>query len=138
MSQRKTRKRKGGFALAETIIALVVILLVSAAALTLVLTSIQVKTHAVTETEARGFASDVWECFKASNNEEQFLSNVEFALGSALPTDQNDAENAYRYIFDRFYAEITVDGVKLTVTATDHKGEEMLSISYEKTTGGWS
>jgi Tfp pilus assembly protein PilV len=132
------KRNKGGFALAETIIALAVILMVSAAALTMILSTLLVKAHGISDAEAYRFASDTWECFKVSDKDEQFLDNLKFAFGEELPTDRDVASNVYQYRFDRFDAKIEVDEgfTELSVTVTDKKGEEILSISYQKGTGG--
>ena len=137
MSKRNTLKRKRGFALAETVIALTVVLMVSAAALTMIMSSILVKTTSIIETEARGFASDALECFKVSDDHDAFKENLEFAVGKPL-TDRNDADpNAYQYVFDGFVANIKVnDDLTEFEIQLVNKNEEILAFTYRKGGGG--
>ena len=138
MSKRNTLKRKRGFALAETVIALTVVLMVSAAALTMIMSSILVKTTSIIETEARGFASDALECFKAADNKTEFENNLKFAMGVVeLDDNEKTDPNAYRYVFDGFVANIKVnDDLTEFEIQLNKKAEEILAFTYRKGGGG--
>ena len=137
MSKRGMLKRKRGFALAEAVIALTVVLMVSAAALTMIMSSILVKTTSVIETEARGFASDALECFKAADDKAEFEENLEFVLGAPLD-DKNADENAYQCVFDGFVANIEVNDAltEFEIRLVNKKAEEILAFAYRKGGGG--
>ena len=137
MSKRGMLRRKRGFALAEAVIALTAVLMVSAAALTMIMSSILVKTTSIIETEARGFASDVLECFKVADDKAEFAKNLEFALGEPL-TDRNAEDNEYQYVFDGFVANITVNETltDFEIQLVNKKAGEILAFTYRKGGGG--
>lgn len=134
MSKRGMLKRKRGFALAEAVIALTAVLMVSAAALTMIMSSILVKTTSVIETEARGFASDALECFKAAESKKEFEDNLEFVTG------RNTEDNEYQYVFDfdGFDANIEVNEAltEFEIRLLNKKDEEILAFTYRKGGGG--
>lgn len=70
-------ENKKGFSLAETVIALAVIVVVSITALTIVMSSIKNKVNIATKLDAQNFAYNTLECFKVSSDETDFKSLVE-------------------------------------------------------------
>lgn len=135
------QKRKGGFSLAEVVIALSVIVIVSVTSLSIVLSSMAAKAAAVDKTEAQSFASNVWECFQASENDAEFLSYVSFSEGVALGDGQTD-ENGYKvYTYhsekNTFTAQIKVkfpenERSDFSIDVTDKDGDSIVSFSYRK------
>ena len=83
---------KNGFSIAEVVIALSVIVIVSISALTIVFSSIVTKNSAINKAAAQNFANNVWESFKAAETEEEFLSLVNFAEEIEL-TESAPGEN---------------------------------------------
>lgn len=134
MSKNKMQKRNGGFSLTEAVIALAIVVIITVAALTVVMSSIVAKVNAVNKAEAQGFAQNVWECFKASEDEGEFVENVRFALGD----DTLEAQDIYEYESDRFNAKIEVDWnlATIEITVNGNKGEEIVSLNYNKAKGG--
>lgn len=65
-------KNKGGFSLVEVVVAMAIIVIVSATALTIALSSVNAKINAVNKTQAIYFADNVWECFKAADTKKEF------------------------------------------------------------------
>lgn len=127
----KFLKRKSGVGVAETIIALAVVTIVTVAAFSLVTSSILAKVSAINKTEGQNFAQDVWECFKVSENDSEFIENVKFATGVDF-TGSAD----YTYTSNRFNAEIDVDfgsePKTFSVNVTDEKDRDIVSFNYEK------
>lgn len=115
--------KKRGFSIVEVVISLTIIILVSFSALTIVLSSTNKRVEAINKTEGQNFASDILECFKASNGFSDFQNNVYFALGETAEntnwetkTDEEgkikwtlDKEGCYTYEKDgRYKAKITL------------------------------
>lgn len=136
-------KRKG-YSLVEVVIALSVIVVVSITALTIVLSSIATKTAAINKGEAQNFAENVWECFKVSNNEEDFLSNVSFATSAVLGEGQIDDSGYTVYTYQsEEYKFTAIINIKYSTTArsefaveiVDKDGDSIVSFTYEKGDG---
>lgn len=135
----KEKKRKSGFSIVEVVIALAVVVIVTASALSIVMAAISARVKTVNRSEAQNFAHNMWECFKASENGTEFESNVKFAYeGLELNKDPDD-ETKYTYTSDKnnFEATITVNflDAKSTfdIVVKDVKNdEEIVSFSYTK------
>ena len=128
--------KKNGYSLVEAVIALSVITIVSITAFSIMLSSISTKVSAINKTEAQNFASDILECFKASENEEEFLSLVDFAEDDI---SLEGGEGSYTYYSEKykFTANISVsypiDGrSELLVDVSDDDGENIISVPYKK------
>ncbi len=140
---REMRKRKGGFSIAEVVVALAVIVIVSTAGFSILQSSISAKVATVNETEAQSFADNVWECFKVSNDAEEFASHVFFATGITLTDPQTDGDVfTYSHTSEahNFTAQIKVRFPEaarseffIDVSETD--GDSIVSFSYRKGDG---
>lgn len=139
----KIRKNKG-FSIAEAVIALTVIVTVTATALTIAFSSVTTKINAANKTHAQCFADNMLECFKAAENEEEFLALASFAEEIELPAGSEDenGNTVYLYTHDNgsFTAEIklryaTGERDEFYLAITDKKGEEIVSFSYRKGDG---
>lgn len=140
----KNIKRKCGFTVVELIIALTVIVVVSITALTIVLSSVSAKVNANNKTEAQNFANGVWECFKVSDSEESFLSNVSFAMNAELGEGQIDDSGYTVYTYQsEEYKFTAIIKIKYLITArsefavelVDKNGASIVSFTYEKGDG---
>ena len=124
-------KKNRGFSIAETAIALAIIAIVTAAALTVVMASISARVKATNISEAQDFAHNMLECFKAADNIDEFENNVRFAEGLEWPDDETN----YEYTADnKFSADIKAncDDGNFSITVVDTKGEEIISFEYTK------
>ena len=133
-------KKKGGFVLAEVVIALSVILLVTVSALTIAIASVSARIKTVNESLACDFAENVLECFKAADNGEEFLANVKFAEGVTL-SDGAASGSGVSYIHNdekhKFKATVFVDfsgadRQRMNIEVTNDEGEALVSFSYVK------
>lgn len=127
------KRKKSGFTIVEAVIALTVIVLVSATALTIVLLSVSAKVVAVDKSQAQNFASDAWECFKASGTEEEFIENMRFAEGAELIF----AGGACKYTSEeyKFVAEITLNyevSRPIFEISVKYQDKELITFSYTK------
>ena len=148
MINKKTAlKRNGGFSIMEAVIALAVIVIVTVSALSIATSSLVAKTKLINRSQAQSFAQDVWECFKVSDDKDEFDANLIFAIDAIDAINTIDAidaidktlvydskSNSYRYNSKRFDAKIKIDNSfsELTVTVLDKNGKEIISLNYDK------
>ena len=142
MINKKTAlKRNGGFSIMEAVIALAVIVIVTVSALSIATSSLVAKTKLINRSQAQSFAQDVWECFKVSDDKNEFDANLTFAImenedgrdqGKGSDTVYDSESNSYRS--KRFDAKIKIDNSfsELTVTVIDKNGKEIISLNYDK------
>ena len=95
----KRIKRKNGFSLAEVVVALAIVAIVSVGALSIVSSSINSRVNAINRTQAQIFASNLIECFKASEDNEKFIEYAGEAVGINLEYDYN--KGYYTYISNK-------------------------------------
>ena len=81
MILRKAKNKKRGFTLAETVIALAIIAVVSVSSLSLILSAQKSTFAALEKQQAQLYAADIISCYRVSDSKQDFKSNVEFALG---------------------------------------------------------
>lgn len=127
------KHKKSGVSIVEAVIALTVIVLVCATALTIVLSSVSAKVAAVNKSRAQSFASDAFECFKVSDTEQEFIDNMSFAGGAELTfTDGFCKYTSPKY---KFTAEITLNyGAARPVfeISVKYQDKELIAFSYTK------
>ncbi len=123
--------KKKGFSLMEAVIALTVVVIVSFAALSLVLSSATAKVNAVNKSKAQYFAYDALECFKASESISDFESNMLFAADIEIKLDEN-GQFTYLSEENKFTAEITVIDNTFKIEVLDKNKKEIISFDYTK------
>lgn len=123
--------KKKGFSLVEAVIALSVVVIVSFAALSLVLSSTTTKANAVNKSKAQYFAYNALECFKASDDTTEFESNMLFAAGIEIKLDEN-GQCTYLSEENKFTATVTIDGNTFEITVLDKYDDEIISFDYTK------
>lgn len=129
----KIRSKKG-YSLVEAIIALAVVVVVSATALSISLSSLATKVRAVNRSYAQEFADNALECFKAADNYGEFENLVAYVEGAAL--DGEDGE--YKYVFEKknFVADIKVQFIEgrdtFEIKVRETNGLDIISFNYEK------
>ena len=124
---------KDGVSIAEVVIALSIIVVVSMTALTLVLSSFSVRSTLITRTQGINFADNAWECFKAADDADEFFELLVENVTGLTPTEDT------KYIYDGngFTAVITAnyDDARpyFDITVTESKdGDEIISFKYVK------
>lgn len=127
-------KNKRGYSLVEVVIALTVIVIVSISAISIMLSSITTKQHAINKSYAQNFADNVWECFKAADTEEDFIFLVGLSKDAEVSLI-NDTKYTYESTKNKFKAKITVaydSRPTLTIEVTESDGDKIISFKYTK------
>lgn len=138
MSDKRT---KNGYSIVEVVIALSVIIAVSISAITIALSSSAAKSNAIAIGKGIRFAENIKECFKAAQDEEEFISYVGFAEGIDLTKENLDSKGKTVYTCSSkdgdFSSLIAVSydtnaEAEISVTVTDNDGGEIVSFDYIK------
>ena len=134
-------KKKNGFSVVEVVIALAVVIIVSATALVITLYSISTKEGEINKNEAINFTENVLACFKTATaqaeDEEDFYQQLEdlvyFAEGAALEGDDGTytySPGIHKYTVG-LTAKFTEQGkATLHIYALDRKGNTIVSFDY--------
>ncbi len=121
------RSRKG-ISVAEVAVALVIITIISGAAISLVLNSVKVETNFVAATQTQTSAENVLECFRFSDNADTFLQALQTLDAYEFDSEQN------AYILTGKTVNVTVKASfapkKLEYTAVKSNGEEIYSYTF--------
>ena len=127
-------KRNSGFSIMETVVALAIIVLVTVAALSVVMAAISARVKVNNYSEAQDFAHNALECFKVADDNAEFENNLDFA-GYERENLSEANSNEYTYVAEnKFSADITANVTtgEFEITVEDNKGEEIISFSYTK------
>lgn len=144
------RRNKRGASLAEAVVAITVITIVSVAALSTILFSINAQRKVINYTEAQNFAASVYESFQATDDkfsniqdvQDSFVSNVEFAEGVKL-AEEGSKGDVYKYTYSsdthNFQAiiEVNFTNGKISINVIDADDSGSI-IQLEYTKGGQS
>lgn len=125
---KKLNKRNNrGFTLAESVLALAVISIVSVGALTLIISAQKSTISAAQKQQAQLFATDIIACYRVSNDDDgnTFAENVKFATGKDI-TNDNTIE-----LDGNLTAYLTTENNTLTVTVKTGE-KELTSLSFTK------
>ncbi len=126
-----------GFSIVEVVVAMAVIAIVTASALTITLLSLSSEKKAVELSRAQYFAADALEAFRAAEDQSAFESAMEFAGGYS--SFEKQGENTYIYKLENSGCTATVtveyadtDRPAFSLTVTDGGGKEILKRSFRK------
>ena len=126
------RNRKRGFTVVELVVALAVILIVSATAIGLVNTQNTIYLRTMQTTEATNMAENAIECFRfAGKNDESFEDLFE-KTGYDLQPETVDGATVYTVESNGMEVTITINGSTLDFLAVDGE-KEILRKSYTYT-----
>jgi len=133
---RKLFAKKEGYSLVELVIALTLIVLISVAGLSVVYTSAISTAKYTTYHEAQNFCDNVWECFKASSDDQQFAQNVAFISNVNLIVREEMSDyTRFEYDNGKYLVDIKVSFgtiCNIEVKATDDKGKEIVFFNFVK------
>ena len=128
---KKLNKRNNrGFTLAESVLALAVISIVSVGSLTLIISAQKSTISATQKQQAQLFAADIIACYRVSNDDDgnTFAENVKFATGKDITNDTIKLDG-------NLTAYLTTENNTLTVTVkTGDKPLTELSFTKGETT----
>ncbi|MBO5737317.1 MAG: type II secretion system protein [Clostridia bacterium] len=115
---------KRGFTLAESVLALAIISIVSVSTLSLILSAQRSTISAAQKQQAQLYAADIISCYRVSDTD-NFAENVKFALGK--PIDDNTIA-----LSDDLTAHIDQEGKTLKVTVKNGQGSELSTLTFTK------
>ena len=118
---------KRGFTLAESVLALAIIAIVSVGTLSLILSAQNSTISAAQKQQAQLYAADIIACYRVSDSDADFNENVTFAIGKEIIDNKitlNDGLTAY--------INITQDGTSLTVAVKNEKDTALTTLTFNK------
>lgn len=125
INDNKNRSRRG-ISLVEVVVALTVITIISAAALSLVISSARVDANSLRSTQVMMAAENVLECYRFAESEEEFAALLE------KTGDYKKVDDAYVLTEKAYGITVHYTDTKLTFSATDGDGEEIYSYEFDK------
>ena len=138
---RKRLLNKNGITIAEAVIAMTVITIVTVSAISIILSSTVSTKKATYITEAQDFALSALECFRTSENEDDFKSALEFIGGYSGEITEN-ADNYTLTLENSGYnvsiiAEYSDSGAdRFSVSVTDGESAVTDTIEFTKASRG--
>lgn len=130
-------KNRNGFSLVEVMVAMAVIAIVTASAVTIITSALNSTKKNIYANNVEYFASDVLQAYTSAENSENFESAMKFA-GYPLVKD-GGTEDKYNYTFEqsKYVAEIKAsysdtDRSELSLIVKDDKGNEIKSYTFTK------
>ena len=115
---------KRGFTLAESVLALAIITIVSVGTLSLILSAQNSTISAAQKQQAQLYAADIIACYRVSSDAD-FNENVTFAIGKEI-IDNKITLN------DGLTAHITKKDTTLTVAVKNEKGTALTTLTFTK------
>ena len=123
---KKNMKSRKGVALAEAVIALVVIGIISVATLTIIFSSVQVENKTIVAMDVRNQAENAIECFRfAKGDKETFIACLNQTTVSDEPNFENTEENPFVYVLDKGGYRIEITLHEKTQTTKDEDGNDV-------------
>lgn len=124
-------KQKGGFSMMEAVIAMAIVVLVTASALTVLTYSTSSRVKSIDKHKAINASYNIIECFKVSTAE-TFEENFSFAENEELVLTPN-GDNQYSLSINNFDVAVEIDNdfSKIQVTVTDDS-KKIVELNYSK------
>ena len=125
INDNKDRSRRG-ISLVEVVVALAVITIISAAALSLVISSARVDANSLRSTQVMMAAENVLECYRFAENDGDFADLLQ------KTGDYKGSDGVFVLTEKSYTITVNYTGTKLTFSATDGDGEEIYSYEFDK------
>ena len=124
---KKINRKKAGVTLAETVVAIALIAIVSVMAVSISISSFNAEKKNLLDMQIAHLSSTAVDCFRFADDSEEFLSLLQTANENFIEKEGNItlAEKDYTLI-------LTVNSNILTISAKDKEDEEIYSITYKK------
>ena len=119
------RSRKG-MSMVEVVIAMVIISVISASALSMIMMSINVEANAIRSVEIEESAENAIDCFRFAESDGEFLQ----ALQKCAPYEQ--VETRFVLKAAGFTVTVVPSGNQFEYTAVDADGETIYTFTYSK------
>lgn len=124
----KNRSRRG-ISLVEVVVALTVITIISAAALSLVISSARVDANSLRSTQVMMAAENALECYRFAENKDNF---ADLLKKTGDYTEDQEAVGTYVLTEKAYVITISYTDAKLTFSATDSDGKEIYNYEFNK------
>lgn len=143
--KRGMRGKKRGFSIAEAVVAMAVVVVVSISSISAVLFATTANRNAMNQTRGQSFAQNMLECFKAADNLKEFEACARFAegIGDESQFSAHDDNGVYVYSYtpadNAFKSNIRVsfsgDGDSrpiIQIKVITASGETIVEFKYKK------
>lgn len=120
------RSRKG-ISLVEVVVALAVIAIISAAALSLVVSSAKVDANSLRTTRVMMAAENALECFRFAESDAEFKTLI-----AKTGNYTSSGDGVYVYTDKNYTVNVKYTDTKLTFTAVDENENEIYSYEFKK------
>lgn len=141
----KKNKAKRGVSIAEAVVAMAVVVIVSMASISAVIFATNANLKTYNRTRAQNFAQNMLECFKSASSVEEFTKNAAFAEGIDTfpgPTANGDYRvyaytpdnNAFSAVIRISFPDNSDSSSRPTfyVKAIDSSGKTIIELNYTK------
>ena len=125
-SSTKSAHSRRGISLVEVVVALAVITVISAAALSLVISSARVDANSLRSTQVTIAAENSLECYRFAESEEEFAALLE------KTGDYKKVDDAYVLTEKAYVITVNYTDKRLTFSATDSDGKEIYKYEFNK------
>ena len=125
-SSTKSAHSRRGISLVEVVVALAVITIISAAALSLVISSARVDANSLRSTQVMIAAENSLECYRFAGSDEEFAALLE------KTGDYKKVDDAYVLTEKAYVITVNYTDTRLTFSATDSDGKEIYKYEFNK------
>jgi len=125
----KRNRSRRGISLVEVVVALAVITIISAAALSLVISSARVDANSLRSTQVMMAAENVLECYRFAESELEFEKLLKKTGGYE---EEPEASGTYFLTEKSYTITVNYTDTQLTFSAADSDGKEIYSYEFDK------
>lgn len=115
-----------GVSIVEVVVALVIITIISASALSMMMMSVKVERSALTALEVENTAEDAVDCFRFAENNQVFLECLQ------MTGDFTEEDGSFILRADAYTVTITPGTNQFEYSAVGLNGEEICAFTYRK------
>ena len=122
----KRNRSRRGISLVEVVVALTVITIISAAALSLVISSARVDANSLRSTQVMMAAENALECYRFAESKEEFAALLE------KTGDYKGSDGVFVLTEKSYTITVNYTDTQLTFSATDSDGKEIYKYEFNK------
>ena len=122
----KRNRSRRGISLVEVVVALTVITIISAAALSLVISSARVDANSLRSTQVMMAAENALECYRFAESKEEFAALLE------KTGDYKGSDGVFVLTEKSYTITVNYTDTQLTFSATDSDGKEIYNYEFYK------
>ena len=129
---REKVKNRGGFSIVEVVVGLTVVVMVTIAALSVTLASVQMEAKYLNETTALCACESVVACVRFADNKDELQDALERLAVDGSVDDSVAGEYSFQQNTVRVSVVFNLDFTNFAITAWTMSGEEIQQVQYEK------